>query len=135
MVKTVKCKKCDYVGRKDNTDRHFKEKHLKMLPACKWCRKKMSAVSLSRHKYVCPLRLIDNNINNKNIGIPATQSTANKNIGSPVHLIGSETYKIETIVRLDTYSDGSTVVVSDEIKVDNINLVLLQKCESSNGKY
>lgn len=83
----------------------------------------MTTASLSRHKKICrsaPTKLVN----------PDSVNGNNSNV------ISSVSHRIETFVRVDTYSDGRTIIVSDEIKLNNVSLVLVPKpFDNSDGKY
>lgn len=116
-MKKIKCEKCGGYFRKDNLIRHFNETHLKILPQCNWCDKKMTSTSLSRHKRYCHSRPAESEQSN---------SLDNNKDESP-HLVSSISHKIEANVRVDTFSDGRMEIVSNEIKLNGMSFILVQK--------
>lgn len=124
MVK-IECERCGGIFRKDNFTRHFNETHLKILPACNSCGKEMTSSSLSRHKKICPPQTSKKDKLN---------TIENNHIESAANVVSSSYHKIETCVRIDTYSDGRKVIVSDEIKLNDVSVVIVQK-SLVDGKY
>lgn len=125
-MKKIECEKCGGYFRKDNLIRHFNETHLKILPQCNWCNKKMTTASLSRHKKYCISRPAESNQFNS--------LNNNKDESLMAHLVSSISHKIEANVRVDTYSDGRMEIVSDEIKLNGVSFVMVQKSDDGENQ-
>lgn len=131
----IYCTLCDYKvlsNRKDNFDRHMRQTHFKIKITCE-CGKVMNASSLSRHKTCyCPKRANTSSENPLDNESDASNSSSNE----PVTLISSNMFKIETLICLDQFSDGTVKIVHEKINAGNISLTVsgkLEETECTNG--
>lgn len=111
----LKCPHCPYTevkSRRDNYNRHIKEKHLKILSECQLCGKKMTSNSLVRHKKKPCRRL-------------AKESNKIVHSNDSADVIDSTTYQIQAEIKVDILSNGSTKISPSEIKLNGITLVLM----------
>lgn len=132
----IHCILCDYKAPRDRTDnfeRHMQSKHYKNSVECE-CGAKMRRTSIRRHKNnSCPLRSslqsssksIDINQNDSKSSAPENSLKENEStLNEPVELVSIEENKIETTIRVKTYSNGKVIFTHDEIKLGKYSFVL-----------
>lgn len=116
-----KCTLCSYKdSRRDNFNRHKREKHLKILSQCNLCGKKMTATSISRHRKKACMNGVR----------PIVASTSSFDTNDSTYVVNSVEHQIQTVVKVDTLSNGRTVISSEEIQLNGITYVLVPKHNS-----
>lgn len=125
---------CTYKSdRKDRFDRHMKQTHFKIKKKCE-CGKEINASGWSKHKKKhCPLReeawihRLESSTEIFDSSVSSTSFGSNDSTKENSHLISSVVHKIETNVRVNTYSDGEVIVIPGELKIGNQTFVVTKK--------
>lgn len=130
----IYCTMCVYKAkRKDHFDRHMKQKHFKITKTCE-CGRKVQGSGLSKHKKKhCSLRRpapsqrlnASTEIFDPNVSSASSVSSDSTKASS--YLISSVVHRIETNVRVNTYTDGDVVIVPGELKIGNEIFVITKK--------
>lgn len=126
----IYCILCDYKAprnRTDNFERHMQSKHYDNSVECV-CGAKMRRTSLKRHKEnSCPSfsRNIDINQNDSKANSFTSSIQVNKSdLNAPAELVSIVEHKIETTVRVKTYSNGTVVFDHDKINAGKYSFIL-----------
>lgn len=108
---------CDYKTlREDNLDRHKRNKHEKIKIECSNCGKMMASTSLKRHLDLTCTKL---------------QSKKKKEFNDSVADEKEDVFKIETTIK---FVNGQMHFIQNTTKVGNLNIVLVPRMLSLNGK-